>query len=93
MTQRSLNEDCLKLISKPGPVWWTIFLIDLAILTVGLLAERNQIMFGIGVAGHTRPVTSGKLLVACSASIASEKRSAYTRSFHSGMRFPSGQPS
>ena len=56
MTQRSLNEDCLKLISKPGPVWWTIFVIDLAILTVGLLAERNQIMFGIGVAGHTRPV-------------------------------------
>src|SRR5436190_23305058 len=43
-------------------------------------------------AGHTRPVNSGKLLVACSASIASCQRSRYTRSFQSGIRFPSGQP-
>ena len=44
-------------------------------------------------AGHRRPVNSGKLLVACRRSIASGQSSRYTRSFHSGIRFPSGQPS
>ncbi len=43
-------------------------------------------------AGHSRPVNSGKLLVACSRSDASVQSSFHTRSFHSGMRFPSGQP-
>src|SRR3954469_3708635 len=43
-------------------------------------------------AGHSRPVNSGKLLVACSWSIASRQRSRYTRSFQSGIRLPSGQP-
>src|SRR5215510_10889084 len=43
-------------------------------------------------AGHSRPVNSGKLLVACRRSIASRQWSRYTRSFQSGMRFPSGQP-
>jgi molybdopterin-containing oxidoreductase family membrane subunit len=56
ITQKSLNDDCLRLISRPGRIWWTIFLVDLAILAVGLIAERNQIAQGIGVAGHTRPV-------------------------------------
>ena len=44
-------------------------------------------------AGHSRPVNSGKLLVACSRSMAADQSSRYTRSFHSGMRFPRGQPS
>ncbi len=56
MTQKSVNDDVLRLMSKPGRIWWTIFLIDLAILTTGLIAERNQIVYGVGVAGHTRPV-------------------------------------
>ncbi len=43
-------------------------------------------------AGQSRPVNSGKLLVACSRSMASCQRSRYTRSFHSGIRLPSGQP-
>src|SRR4051812_17630686 len=43
-------------------------------------------------AGHSRPVNSGKLLVACSWRIASSQRSRYTRSFQSGIRLPSGQP-
>ena len=41
--------------------------------------------------GHSRPVNSGKLLVACSRSIASRQRSLRTRSFHSGIRLP-GHP-
>ena len=43
-------------------------------------------------AGHSRPVNSGKLLVACSRSTATRQSSRHTRSFHSGIRFPSGQP-
>src|SRR6201992_608636 len=43
-------------------------------------------------AGHSRPVKSGKLLVACSRSIASRQLPLRTRSFHSGIRLPSGQP-
>jgi Ni/Fe-hydrogenase subunit HybB-like protein len=56
ITQKSLNDDVLRMISKPGRLWWTIFVIDLVILTIGLVAERNQIVNGIGAAGHTRPV-------------------------------------
>ncbi len=43
-------------------------------------------------AGHRRPVNSGKLLVACSRSIAPSQSPRQTRSFHSGMMLPSGQP-
>src|SRR5271165_6782477 len=43
-------------------------------------------------AGHSRPVNSGKLFVACSRSAATAQSEWYTRSFHSGMRLPSGQP-
>ncbi len=42
-------------------------------------------------AGHNRPVNSGKLFVACSRSLAARQSSRETRSFHSGMRLPSGQ--
>src|SRR5690242_7742536 len=56
MTQKRLNDDLLKMISVPGPVWWGLFLLDLTILAIGAIAERNQIALGIGVAGHTRPV-------------------------------------
>ena len=43
-------------------------------------------------AGHKRPVNSGKLFVAWSRSIAPSQSSRKTRSFHSGIRLPSGQP-
>ena len=44
-------------------------------------------------AGQSRPVNSGKLLVACSDSEAAAHAPVRTRSFQSGMRLPSGQPS
>ena len=56
ITQKSLNDDVLKLISVPGKVWWAIFILDLIILALGMIAERTQIYYGVGVAGHTRPV-------------------------------------
>ena len=44
-------------------------------------------------AGQRRPVNSGKLFVAPRRSLASAKRPEWTRSFHSGIKLPSGQPS
>ena len=43
-------------------------------------------------AGQIRPVNSGKLFVAWSFVSASRQWSRYTRSFQSGIRFPSGHP-
>jgi hypothetical protein len=43
-------------------------------------------------AGQSRPVNSGKLFVACNRSTASRPWPRQVRSFHSGIRFPSGQP-
>ena len=44
-------------------------------------------------AGQSRPVNSGKLFVACSAPPPPSQAPVRTRSFQSGMRLPSGQPS
>ena len=54
-----------------------------------LMPTTQEVSHG---AGHSRPVNSGKLLVACSLSVAPRQSSRQTRSFHSGIRFPSGQP-
>src|SRR5437763_1399504 len=43
-------------------------------------------------AGQSRPVNSGKLFVACRRSMASCQWSRHTRSFQSGIKFPSGHP-
>src|SRR6476661_9013110 len=60
------------------------------IVTAGWLMATTQA--GSHGAGQSRPVNSGKLLVACSRSLAPSQSPRQTRSFHSGMRFPSGQP-
>ena len=52
VTQKSLTDDCLKMIGIPGPLWWAVFILDLCILSLGLIAERNQIVNGVGVAGQ-----------------------------------------
>ena len=60
------------------------------IVTAGWLMPRTQeLSHG---AGHSRPVNSGKLLVACRRSIAARPSPRQVRSFHSGIRLPSGQP-
>src|SRR5262245_13789600 len=44
------------MLDRPGKIWWAVFLLDLLILAIGAVAERNQIVLGIGMGGHTRPV-------------------------------------
>jgi|GEM_PF-2183636 len=60
------------------------------IVTAGwLIPSTHELSHG---AGHSRPVNSGKLFVACSRSLASRPSPRRVRSFHSGMRLPSGHP-
>ncbi len=56
MTQKRLNDDLLKMVSRPGKIWWAVFLGDLVILAVALIAVRNLIVRGWGVSGFLRPV-------------------------------------
>src|SRR2546421_5235084 len=63
--------------------------ICLIVTASSLMSSTHAVSHG---AGQIRPVNSGKLLVAWSASMASCQRSRYTRSFQSGIRLPSGQP-
>src|SRR5438093_317738 len=64
---------------------------SIALIVTGssLISSTHEPSHG---AGQSRPVHSGKLFVACRRSIASRQWSLYTRSFQSGMMFPSGQP-
>jgi molybdopterin-containing oxidoreductase family membrane subunit len=56
ITQASLNDDVLKLISLPGKIWWAAFIFDLLVLAVALGAVRNIIVHGWGTSGFMRPV-------------------------------------
>ncbi len=56
ITYKSINDDVLRMLEKPGPGWFAIFVLDLLVLLVGGLALRNQIVLGLGNAGYTRPV-------------------------------------
>jgi Ni/Fe-hydrogenase subunit HybB-like protein len=55
-TARSLNADVLRMLERPGPLWWAVFTLDLLVLAIGALALRNQLVLGLGVGGWTRPV-------------------------------------
>ncbi|CAB4772210.1 unannotated protein [freshwater metagenome] len=61
----------------------------LIVTASALIATTHALSHG---AGHKRPVNSGKLFVAWSRAIASVLSPRQMRSFHSGMRLPSGQP-
>ena len=56
ITQASLNDDVMRLISVPGKWWWIAFIFDLIVLVVALAAVRNLIVHGWGVSGFMRPV-------------------------------------
>src|SRR5438309_5882888 len=70
---------------------WSMMFFSMFLIVTGSLLMLRTHASSQG-AGQMRPVNSGKLLVECSRSIASRQRPRYTRSFQSGMMFPSGQP-
>ena len=61
----------------------------LMVTASALIATTQAVSQG---AGHNLPVNSGKLLVACNLSIASTFSPRQIKSFHSGIKLPSGQP-
>ncbi len=75
------------------PFWKASSMIDTStclMVTGGwLMPSTHELSQG---AGHRRPVNSGKLFVACRRSMAWRPSPRHVRSFHSGMRLPSGQP-
>ncbi len=56
ISQKQVNDDILKMLRTPGPVWWSIFIFDLLVLAWGAIAWRAQIAHGIGESGKTRAV-------------------------------------
>ncbi len=63
--------------------------IDLIVTAGWLMPSTHDDSHG---AGQSLPVSSGKLFVACRRSLAALPSPRQVRSFHSGMRLPSGQP-
>ena len=61
----------------------------LIVTASALIATTHAVSHG---AGQRRPVNSGKLFVACSRSRASDLYPRHIKSFHSGIKLPSGQP-
>ena len=63
LTQASLNDDVLKLISLPGKIWWAAFLFDLAVLAVALGAVRDgEIQTACAQSCPTQAITFGDLI-------------------------------
>jgi Ni/Fe-hydrogenase subunit HybB-like protein len=56
LSYRRVTEVVLRSLEAPGLGWWLLFLVDLAVLGVGVLAFLNQVVTGLGVAGYAPPV-------------------------------------
>jgi molybdopterin-containing oxidoreductase family membrane subunit len=56
LTYRKVNDDLLSMLRNPTRAWYTLFAIDLFILSIGAICWIHQIQTGIGVAGKMRPV-------------------------------------
>src|SRR4051812_18539818 len=90
-TLRPLRNDGGSGLTQPFSNAWSMMRCSICLIVTAssLMSRTHAASHG---AGQMRPVNSGKLLVACSASMASRQRSRKTRSFQSGIRLPSGQP-
>ena len=77
--------------TQPLPKAWSMIDTSTCLMvTAGWLMASTQA--DSQGAGQSRPVNSGKLFVACRRSMAARPSPRHMRSFHSGMRLPSGQP-
>src|SRR5436309_2377091 len=77
--------------THPSSHAWSMMCFSMFLIVTGLSLMLRTHASSHG-AGQMRPVNSGKLFVEWSRSIAARQRPRYTRSFQSGMMFPSGQP-
>src|SRR5439155_14636496 len=77
--------------THPSSHAWSMMCFSMFLIVTGLSLMLRTHASSHG-AGQMQPVKSGKLFGEWGRSIASRQRPRYTRSFQSGMMFPSGQP-
>lgn len=56
LSYRRVNETVLAALAAPGRGWYILFVLDLIVLGIGVLAFANQVTTGLGVAGYAPPV-------------------------------------
>jgi len=59
LTYSRVTEDVVRMLDKPSVKWWTLFMISLSFVGIGLICFIYQVYVGLGVAGYRHPVFWG----------------------------------
>lgn len=59
LTYSRVTTDVVRMLDKPSVKWWTLFMITLSFVGIGLICFIYQVYVGLGVAGYRHPVFWG----------------------------------
>ncbi len=59
LTYSRVTTDIVRMLDKPSVKWWTLFMISLSFVGIGLICFIYQVYVGLGVAGYRHPVFWG----------------------------------
>lgn len=59
LTYSRVTTDVVRMLDKPSVKWWTLFMISLSFVGIGLICFIYQVYVGLGVAGYRHPVFWG----------------------------------
>ncbi len=59
LTYSRVTTDIVRMLDKPTAKWWTLFIISLSFVGIGLICFIYQVYVGLGVAGYRHPVFWG----------------------------------
>ena len=59
LTYSRVTTDIVRMLDKPTVKWWTLFMISLSFVGIGLICFIYQVYVGLGVAGYRHPVFWG----------------------------------
>jgi len=59
LTYSRVTTDIVRMLDKPTAKWWTLFMISLSFVGIGLICFIYQVYVGLGVAGYRHPVFWG----------------------------------
>ncbi len=59
LTYSRVTADVVRMLEKPSVKWWTLFMISLSFVGIGLICFIYQVYVGLGVAGYRHPVYWG----------------------------------
>jgi len=59
LTYSRVTTDVVRMLDKPTVKWWTLFMISLSFVGIGLICFIYQVYVGLGVAGYRHPVFWG----------------------------------